>query len=126
MATRGSSKALSVEQEDFIATLYGGKRSASSGAADTDQGDVRTPSDLIECKVKGSYGKPTRAALVTTFEKIAEEAYTEGREPVLALRFYMPDSMLADSKGWVDLSVRRTADDAVNAEYAQRYQDLSR
>lgn len=122
MATRGSSKALSVEQENWIAGLYGGRRSVSSGAADNDQGDVRAGHDLIECKVKGGPGRPAKSALVTTFEKIAEEAYSEGREPVLALRFYMPESFLADHQGWVDLVVRRAGEDALIRGYADRYE----
>lgn len=124
MATRGSSKALSIEQEGFIAALYVGKRSPSSGGADNDQGDVRTDYDLIECKVKGGPGKPTKSALITTFEKIAEEAYSEGREPVLALRFFMPDSILADQKGWVDITVRRTAEDAARVASAWKYDEI--
>jgi hypothetical protein len=44
-------------------------------------------------------------------EKIADEAWATGLEPALALRFYKPDSRLADSKGFIDLVVRRVADD---------------
>jgi hypothetical protein len=115
MAKRGTSKARSVEQEDRIAALYGGVRSASSGAADNDSGDVRSPTDLIECKVTGEPGNPKRPALLKVFEKIAEEAFMEGRSPVVALRFYCPDSILADPKGWVDLSVRLSEEDAARA-----------
>lgn len=111
MAKRGSTKALSVEQENWIAKLYNGVRSASSGGADNDQGDVRTETELIECKVTGGPGRPANATLLKTFEKIAEEAYSEGREPVVALRFYAPDSILSNSKGWVDLTVRRSRED---------------
>lgn len=121
MATRGSSKALSIQQEDWVARQYYGTRSASSGAADNDQGDVRTLTDLIECKVTGSPGKPAKSSLVKTFEKIAEEAYSEGREPVVALRFYMPESILAGPTGWVDLTVRRTKEDALIRSQAQAF-----
>lgn len=124
MAERGSSKALSVTHEEWIAKLYGGRRSASSGAADNDQGDVRSLEDLIECKLTGGPGAPARSTLLKTFEKVAQEAYSEGREPVVALRFYSPDCVLADSNGWVDLTVRRAREDAFLREMAWRYADL--
>lgn len=112
MATRGSTKARSVEQEDNIARLYGGKRSASSGAADNDQGDVRSPSSLFECKMTGGPGRPIKTSkLVKDMEKVAKEAWSEDREPVIALRFFDPDSCLSDRDGWIDLTVRLTSDD---------------
>lgn len=109
MAKRGSTKALSVIQEDRIAALYEGRRSASSGAADNDQGDVRCPRLLIECKM--TMGKPP--AWLKDFEKVTQEAYSEGREPVMAFRFYKPESVLADREGYIDLTVRRSVDDAL-------------
>jgi len=119
VAARGTSKALSVEHEEFVGKYYGGRRSRSSGGADNDQGDVRqgTPwsgDHLIECKLTGRPGKPATATLLKTFEKIAEEAYSEGREPLIALRFFKPDSPLANSKGWVDLVVRSLESDVEN------------
>lgn len=126
MATRGSSKALSVEQEDYIAKKYGGSRSRSSGAADNDAGDVRTDDYLIECKVTGRPGKPAKAALLSIFDKIAEEAYSEGREPLVALRYFAPESPLANPQGWVDLVVRRVAEDVELVDKAWKYGDLDR
>lgn len=113
MATRGTTKALSVLQEERIAHLYRGKRSKSSGAAAHDQGDVRTATELIECKYHGQPGGTPISVPrpVAELEKVAKEAWSEGREPVLALRYYLPDSILADNDGWVDLTVRRTCDD---------------
>lgn len=113
MAVRGSSKYLSVLQEDKIASLYNGVRSASSGAAETDQGDVRTKHLLIECKMTGGPGKRSiKPVFLQHLEKVAAEAYSEGREPLLALRYYDPKSILADRDGWIDLVVRRASDDA--------------
>lgn len=114
MARRGSTKRYSVEHEEHIASLYGGSRSRSSGAADNDQGDVRAPHLLIECKMTGRPGdKPKKLPkFVQDFEKITEEAWSEGREPVLALRYFAPNSLLADRQGWVDLAVRRAVADA--------------
>lgn len=116
VARRGTSKRYSVDHEEFIAETYGGERSPSSGGAESDAGDVRTSTELIECKVKPppaehSLRPPTRPGVVRDFEKIAEEAYAEGREPVLALRFHDPKSILADDDGWIDLTVRRTCED---------------
>ena len=114
MARRGTVKRHSVEHEDRIAYLYGGTRSASSGGAAHDQGDVRCPNSLIECKYTGSPGTPMKSKpkILTEFEKIAKEAWSEGNEPALALRYFAPESVLADHEGWVDLIVRRVADDA--------------
>lgn len=50
---------------------------------------------------------------IQQLEKITEEAYTEGREPVLALRYFAPNSILATWDGWVDVVVRRAADAAM-------------
>lgn len=103
-----------------MAVLYRGRRSPSSGASDTDAGDVRVVSDetLFECK--GKWGervgaKPVRSTLVGQMEKVADEAWSEGREPAIALRFWLPDSPLADRFGWVDLAVRLLNDDARRA-----------
>lgn len=114
MASRGTKKQLSVEHEEYIARLYDGDRSASSGGAGHDQGDVRLPESLIECKYTGSPGEPLKAKpkLVKEFEKVALEAWSEGRDPMMALRYYCPDSPLAGINGWVDLAVRRVSDDA--------------
>ena len=116
MARKGTNKARSVEHEEFIAKCYQGRRSPSSGAADHDQGDVQIGSArvggmLFECKTTGGAEKPAKSTLLTRMEKIADEAWASGLEPALALRFYKPDSRLADSKGFVDLVVRRVADD---------------
>lgn len=117
MATKGSKKELSVRQEEYVALAFEGIRSKTSGAAITDEGDVRVANEgvLIECK--GQFGElagdtPVRATLIKQWEKIADEAYTVGYVPALALRFYVPDSKLADSEGFIDLVVRDLDDDA--------------
>jgi hypothetical protein len=113
MARRGTSKRLSVDHEEAIARAYGGSRSPSSGGAAHDYGDVRCPTVLIECKATMQAAKPK---VLKEFEKIAVEAYAEGREPALALRYYAPDSILADVDGWVDLIVRSVGDDRVRED----------
>lgn len=113
MARRGTVKRFSVDHEDFIAKCYGGRRSRSSGAADNDAGDVRTSEFLIECKtVVPNVEKPKRPAFANQMEKITEEAWVEGRVPILAIRYFDPDSILADRDGWVDLVVKRVVDDS--------------
>lgn len=104
-----------------MAALYEGVRSESSGAADNDQGDVRTVTQLIECKYTGSLerdnryitqGKePPRSKLLKDMEKLALEAWSEGRETVLAYREWAPESKLAGSDGWVDFTVRLQHED---------------
>lgn len=118
MASRGSTKWLSLRQEDHIAKVYAGRRSPSSGAAVADQGDIRTKAELIECKHTGTFDKPAKSISVTLkdLEKIADEAWSEGREPVLALCIYNPDSVLAYPDGSIHLTVRLTADDVNRLE----------
>lgn len=102
-----------------MARKYGGRRSASSGAAEHDQGDIRTKDNLLECKGKfgaRTGGKPVRSVLVDQFAKIADEAYSEMRIPGIALRFYMPESSLANAYGYVDLMVRLLEDDLAAEE----------
>jgi hypothetical protein len=116
MAKRGTVKRKSVEQEDFIAAHYQGRRSASSGAADTDSGDVVTETTLFECKVTGNpeepVKKPLGAKLTADLEKVTEEAWQRGKAPALAIRWYDPNSILSDQSGWIDVVVRRVVDDA--------------
>ena len=113
MAKPGTTKRLSADHEDHVAAVYNGRRSPSSGGANNDNGDVRATLDLIECKLTGGPGQePKRTTLLRQFEKIAEEAFHEGRSPVVALRIWCPDSILSDTEGWVDLSVRLLEEDA--------------
>lgn len=121
MAKKGTSKRRSTDQEDYIASLYSGRRSPSSGAAENDAGDVRSESQIFECKCKGgveydsartNQGKaPQRTTLLQRFEKISQEAWAEGRTPVLAIREWAPESPLAGPNGWVDIVVRSAHED---------------
>jgi len=52
-----------------------------------------------------------RPKILREFEKIAAEAWAEGSEPALALRYFAPESILASIDGWVDLIVYRVDDD---------------
>ena len=113
LARRGSSKWLSQQHEEYIAQKYGGSRSPSSGAAPSDQGDVRSPSALIECKHRGSYTRPAQSISIrlSDLEKICDEAWSEGKTPILALRMYNPDSVLSDRDGMIDLIVKLERDE---------------
>lgn len=113
MARKGTSKARSVAQEDRIATMYSGVRSASSGAAVNDSGDVLAGPDLIECKTTGTPDKPAiLPRFMQEFEKVAIEAYERGKNPVLCLQYYCPESDIANRAGMVEVSVRLTVNDA--------------
>lgn len=115
MARPGSTKWLSLRQESRVARLYDGQRSPSSGAAVTDQGDVRTERDLFECKHRGTFDKPAASISLklADFEKIADEAWSESRAPAMVLSIYAPDSLLANADGEVDFTVRLSTDDAI-------------
>jgi hypothetical protein len=107
MAVRGSNKDRSERHENFIAAEYRGRRSPSSGAAVHDPGDVRTETQLIECKTTGTPEKPsTLPVFIQHLEKVCMEAWEEGRTGVVALRYYAPYSKLASSEGFVDVVVR--------------------
>lgn len=113
-------KELSKQHEEFIANRYNGERSRSSGASDTDKGDVRVSSTgtLIECKLTGSPGLPSkRSTLLTHMEKVADEAWAEHKQPAVALRLFCPESPLSNLDGWVDLTVRLTTDDSEREEW---------
>lgn len=104
---------MSERQEKKVARVYGGTRSPSSGAAETDQGDIRTPDQLIECKHRGTFDKPAASISLklSDFEKIFNEAVSEGRETAMVLSLYAPDSILADKDGEVNFTVRLMLDD---------------
>lgn len=109
-------KERSREHEEYIARIYDGRRSKTSGASDTDKGDVRarTLETLFECKVTGEPGeKEKRTTVIKHMEKVADEAWAEGLEPAVCLRYWHPSSPLAGPEGWVDLTVRLTANDCV-------------
>lgn len=91
-------------QEEFIADKTGGRRSPSSGAWIYDDGDVDTEQFIIECKLSGNPEKPSKSISLKLedFEKVFDEAVVNRKTPVMALRIYNPDSILADHKGNVD------------------------
>lgn len=112
MAAKGSSKDRSVQHENFIAAEYGGRRSPSSGSAVADPGDVRTDAFLIECKTTGGPEKPSQLPVfVQHLEKVCLEAWEEGRDGMVALRYYQPESKLANPEGYVDVIVRQEMTD---------------
>jgi hypothetical protein len=56
--------------------------------------------------------KPIRLPVfIQQLEKVTEEAYAEGREPALALRYFAPQSILSSPEGWIDVVVRPVAYD---------------
>lgn len=104
------------EHEDWIARLYDGRRSPSSGASSVDKGDVRVSSSrtIFECKCNGAPGGRSRhPTILGQLEKVTDEAWAEGKRAALCLRYFCPESPLADVNGWVDLTVRPTRDDAL-------------
>lgn len=108
-------KEVSRLHESWVAKQYDGVRSKSSGASDTDKGDVRIKSSrtIFECKASGAPGQDSKyTTLLRQFEKVADEAWAEGKHPAVALRYFCPDSPLASVDGWVDFTVRLTKDDA--------------
>lgn len=102
---------MSVQQEDYIAKRYNGRRSPSSGAQDVDRGDVRyTVSVEYEDFPYTAECKATKAASISlkkdVWEKIREEAEDQERRPCMFLRFY--DETTGES---LDLVVRDVRDD---------------
>ena len=121
MAERGSSKWFSVQAEDRFCRAYQMEPSPSSGAAVTRKGDGKQKTgtrmvgqDLLgESKHTGTFTKPAKSASIrlADFEKLADEAYSENREPLMHLSIYAPDSILANTDGYVDIVARLMSDD---------------
>lgn len=115
MADRSTSKKRSVAHEEYVAAKYHGRRTAASGAAVTDPGDVVAAGEgtLFECKVKGTSEKFATSMPVSlkVFEKAFDEACEVGLYPALALCFHNPDSVLANCDGDVHFVVRLLSDD---------------
>jgi Holliday junction resolvase len=75
--------------ENYIAKMYGGRRSPSSGASWSDRGDVRvTIKDdfdyTAECKTTE---KLSFSIKLETWNKIVEEAQEQNRRPCMFIRF---------------------------------------
>jgi hypothetical protein len=106
MARQGTNKYASRKQEEYVARAYAGTFSPSSGAADNDAGDIRTPHQLLECKVTG-VAKPAASISINieTWKKIQEEAWAEGKIPGMAMR------VLAKDGKTYDFIVRLISDD---------------
>jgi hypothetical protein len=108
MAKRGTVKALSVEHENFIAYLFGGKRSRSSGAAPGDPGDVRADPWLVECKMTGNpeCGQQEIEARQRTSRRSPKRRLR--RESIRWWRYAgMTRFSLSNNEGWCDLVVMR-------------------
>jgi hypothetical protein len=132
MAKRGTSKRKSQDQENYIATIYHGRVSPSSGASVHDPGDVRTPFSLIECKCTGGPGesnelsRPSLNKILDWMDKAAREAWECGKDPALAVRIYAPSHPLADMvSGWIDLTVRLAEDDATREFAVNHAHDMA-
>jgi Holliday junction resolvase len=98
--------------ENYIAKMYNGRRSPSSGASWADRGDVRFDiSDFhftAECKTTG---KKSFSIKKETWDKIVEEAQEQNRRPCMFIRF-------EDESGrMIDLVVRSIHDDLEMIEW---------
>jgi hypothetical protein len=103
--------------ESYIEKEYKGEKTKGSGSGVKEKGDVRVASqaELVECKYLTPQYTPSH---VKHLEKVAEEAYTEGLDPAVAMRYYLPDSVLADRDGYVDVVMRLVRDDVRRGHHA--------
>lgn len=120
MASKGTKKRASEDQEKWIEYVYDGHRSVSSGASAKDRGDVRTGLSMIECKTTE---REMPKWILDPLEKIVQEAYAENLVPALAMRFYNPDSILSDGRGNIDIVIRRVGDDSALENDAEARQE---
>jgi len=111
MQSRAKTKtALAQRQESYIARMYGGRRSPSSGASWSDRGDVRFEINnhdelfefTAECKATE---KKSYSIKKETWEKIVEEAQEQNRRPCMFIRFAL------ETGESIDLVVRSIHDD---------------
>lgn len=84
MSRPRTKKAKSIEQEEYVASLLGGRRTPRSGALDNDKGDIITPENLIEAKYTENKSLSIKRE---TWEKIHHEAHGRARRPAMTLRF---------------------------------------
>ena len=99
--------AMAQKHENYIAKMYNGRRSPSSGASWADRGDVRftikNDYDFTsECKATE---KKSYSLKLETWEKVVEEAAEQNRRPCMFIRFEL------ESGKTVDLVVRSIHDD---------------
>lgn len=121
MALRGSYKWFSRRGEDRLARAYGGRVDPSSGAGIRTKGDVKQAREtrlvledqVFESKHRGTYEKPAKSCSLSLrdFEKLADIAYSESREPVFHIALCNPDSPLANDDGEIDFVIRLLPDD---------------
>ena len=106
------------DHEKWFAKLFGGTRTKGSGNTVGHKGDVKIATDreLVECKAQEPTETPRRPRIVKELEKVANEAYEEGLDPVLAHRYFCPSSPLARVDGYVDVVIRLARDDARRSE----------
>lgn len=102
-------KQWSIDHENHVAMMLGGQRTKNSGATDSQKGDVDRVSIpdldlLVECKFTGAIGLPAKSISVKLddLEKITDEAYMDGCQPMLAIRITNEDSPIANARGHVD------------------------
>lgn len=112
LADRKLIKEHSRAHEEFVARVISGRRSPSSGASIYDDGDVDSTDFIVECKMSGNPDKPSKSVSLklADLEKVFDEASLNKKTPLMALRIYNPDSLLADHKGNVDLICMRAQD----------------
>lgn len=77
-------KQKSVQQENLVAEICGGRVQPGSGSSIYAKGDVKTQDYLIECK---RTDKRSIGLKVDWLEKITEEARTAGKRPMMSLEF---------------------------------------
>lgn len=106
LASRGSQKELSVQQEKHIAATLQGRRTINTGAGDKEKADILLDdcSVLVECKYTGDVIEPAKSISVKLedLEKVWDQAAQIGFSPALAIRITNPDSRLSDDRGHVD------------------------
>lgn len=107
MQSRAKTKtAMAQRHEGYIARMYGGRRSPSSGASWSDRGDVRLSIKdcefTAECKTTETKSYSLKR---DTWNKIVEEAQEQNRRPCMFIRFQL------ESGDSIDLVVRSIHDD---------------
>jgi Holliday junction resolvase len=94
------------KHENYIAKMYKGRRSPSSGASWSDRGDVRFDIEnykfTAECKTTE---KKSFSIKKDTWNKIVEEAQEQDRRPCMFVRFE------DESGNTIDLIVKSIHDD---------------
>lgn len=84
-------------QEERTAKRHGGRRQSGSGNQPLRRGDVRTDTELIECKIRVKSGAKSITIQRDTLDKVFVEAWSTGVEPAVLFDLGRPYVIITEA-----------------------------